>query len=71
MDLMKEINKLADDFQPAEEEKVEETVGTMTMLRAMGDSEAEAKKKVEKHKKDTKDSIKSVMKKARKKMGWK
>ena len=67
---MKEINKRADDFQPAEE-ALEETVGTMTMLRAMGDSEKEAKKKVEKHKKDTKDSIKSVMKKARKKMGWK
>ena len=67
---MKDINQLADEYTPPEE-AVEETVGTMTMLRAMGDTEKEAKKKVEKHKKDTKDSLKSVMKKARKKMGWK
>ena len=68
---MKDINQRADEYTPAEEETVEETVGTMTMLRAMGDTEKQAKEKVEKHKKDTKDSIKSVMKKARKKMGWK
>ena len=71
MDLLKDINQRADEYTPTEEPAVEETVGTMTMLRAMGDSEKEAKKKVEDHKKDTKDSIKAVMKKARKKMGWK
>lgn len=67
MDLMKDIDELAKDFVPAEE-PVEETAQPMTMLRGM---QVIKKEDDADDKKETSDSIMSVMIDARNKYDWK
>jgi len=67
MDLLKDIDQQAKEYTPPEE-AIEET-STYTMLKMMGDKDPDST--IKKHKDATKKSIKDIMKKAKKKMGWK